>query len=137
MRVVVEQIKRKLFLCGGSRWTHVRAEALQFSTALEAIRFCIRTQTREIRLVNERKNGKDLYLYPFGGDPTVRLELKKLRKIVRESRRLKAERRNIQTRINALLLEGKEGKDARSMRANSPSPTMIEHGSARVETQAV
>lgn len=110
MEVMVQQIEGKLFRGTKSEWTASREDAMVFATALDAIGFCVRFRMREIRLIGQDKKGRDVYLYPFGGDPTVRAELKTLRRGIRESRRLKRERRLIQARMDMLMAEGKEKK---------------------------
>ena len=110
MKVIVQQLERKLFLREAAQWSPSREGAKEFSTALEAIVFCIRYERKDIRLIGQNGSGEDVYLYPFGGDPAVKLALRKLRRSVRESRRLKAERRIVRARIDMLLAEGKEMK---------------------------
>ena len=110
MEVIVQQLMRKIFLSKAGGWTPARKDAKKFRTALEAIAFCIHNQSREIKLLGRNEAGADMYLYPFGGDPAARAELRQLRKSIRESRRLKTERRVIQARIDILLAEGKENK---------------------------
>jgi len=108
MKVIVQQVNRKLFLRERNEWTTARDKAIEFATALAAIGYCIRAQIREIRLVAKNDAGEDVYLYPFGGDPTIRAELRNLRKHIREGRRLKTERRMIRARVDILLAEAKE-----------------------------
>ena len=110
MQVIVQQLTRQMFLGKTGGWTPSRKDARQFRTALEAIAFCIHNHAREIKLVGRSDVGADVYLYPFGGDPVARLELKRLRRSIKESRRLKTQRRVIQARIDILLAEGKEKK---------------------------
>jgi hypothetical protein len=109
MKVVVQQRGRKLFLRKNEEWTAVRSEAAEFGTVVDAIMFCIHCRARDIRLVGSN-DAADVYLYPFGGDPVVRLEQRKLRRSIRESRRLRMERRRIRGRIDALMAERKEKK---------------------------
>src|SRR5690242_17162901 len=103
MKVIVQQIGRKMFLRERNEWTAARGEAVEFATALAAIGFCISNQLREVMLVGRNEAGGDVYLYPFGGDPKIKAELKKLRRSVRESKRLKAERQMIRARLDILL----------------------------------
>ncbi|HKQ40299.1 MAG TPA: hypothetical protein VJ063_19655 [Verrucomicrobiae bacterium] len=110
MKVIVQRTDKKLFLRERNEWTGARNEAIEFATALAAIGYCIRSQIREIRLVGKNETGEDVYLYPFGGGPSIKLKLRNMRKHIRESRRLKAERRAIQARIDILLAEAKETK---------------------------
>ena len=110
MKVIVQQIGRNLFLRGRGEWTESRAQARRFATALDAISMCIRYQMKEVRLIGQDADGRDVHLYPFGGDPAVRLQLKQLRRSIRESQRIKSERRVIRARIDILMAEGKEKK---------------------------
>ena len=110
MKVIVQRLTGRLFLQDTGVWTASRPEAKQFGTALEAISFCIRGRSRDVRLLGQDQEGRDVYLYPFGGDPAVRLERKRLRKSIRESRRLNTERRIVRARIDILLAEAKEKK---------------------------
>ena len=62
-----------------------------------------------VRFVAKRRPyDSDMYQYPFGRDPVAKAELRKLRRGIRESRRLKNQRRVILGRLDALLAEGKE-----------------------------
>jgi hypothetical protein len=108
MKVVVQQMEKKLFLQNEEQWTPARTEALEFETALEAISFCIATHRRAVRLLGQREDGTDVYLYPFGGDPVARAERKKVRKAVAESHRLKCGRRMIRAQIDVLAAGQKE-----------------------------
>src|SRR5689334_2965063 len=110
MKVIVQQIGRKMFLRERNEWTAARSEAVELATALAAIGFCISNRLREVVLVGRNEAGGDVYLYPFGGDPKIKAELKKLRRSVRESKRLKAERQMIRARLDILLAEAKETK---------------------------
>ena len=110
MEVIVQQLTRKMFLEKTGGWSPSRKDAKKFKTALDAMVFCIHRQMREVKIVGTNEAGAEVCLYPFGGDPVARLELKRLRKSVRESRRLKTERRIIQARIDILMAEGKEKK---------------------------
>jgi hypothetical protein len=108
MKVVVQQMHTDVFLNARGQWSAARPEAAEFKNPLDAIAFCIRFKARDVRLVTYGNTGEDVYLYPFGGDPLQKAELKKLRKVTRESRRLKAERRIIEARIDGLLAQSKE-----------------------------
>ena len=110
MKVIVQQLTRKLYLLKSGEWTVVRSEAAGFKTVVEALMFCIHCHQREVKLVGQNDAGEDTYIYPFGGDPVVRLELKRLRRTVRESRRLKTERRFIRVRLDSVMAQGKEEK---------------------------
>jgi len=108
MKLIVQQRERALFLRRDEQWTPVRSEAAEFNTVVEAIVFCIHCDARETKLVGKNEAGKDVYVYPFGGDPVVKAERKKLRKGLRESRWLKAERRIIRTKIDMIVAARKE-----------------------------
>jgi hypothetical protein len=110
MKVIVQRLTKKLYLRKSGAWAAERSEAAQFKTVVDALMFCIHCHEREVKLVGQNEAGDDVFLYPFGGDPAVRLELRRLRKSVRESRRLKTERRFIRGRLDALMAQGKEQK---------------------------
>ena len=137
--MIVQHIQRKLYLRNDGQWVNSRTEAKQFTTAPEAISFCIRTRSQEARLLGKGANGDDVHLYPFGGDPAVRLELRKLRKSIRESRRLKAERRVIRARIDMLMAGGKETKKqfpfpSRANRKRDPEPNADRNSDILIDT---
>lgn len=113
MKVIVQELSGKLFLQETGIWTESRPEAKRFSTALEAISFCIHCKAKEVRLLGQNENGEDVFLYPFGGDPAVKVERKRLRRELAEGRRLKAEQQEIHARMDMLLSESKE-RDRRS-----------------------
>ena len=104
----VQSLETKLFLTRVGTWTTGSGDAAVFMAPVEAIAFCIRCHMRKVRLAGRNSAGSDVYLYPFGGDPVVKAELKKFRKSLRESRRLRFERRVIRARLSALVAEGKE-----------------------------
>jgi hypothetical protein len=110
MKVIVQQKERALFLRRDEQWTPVRSKATEFETAVEAIVFCIHCHTREVKLVARNGAGVDIFLYPFGGDPGVKNDLKKLRRSIKESQRLKTERRLIRARVDSLIASRKELK---------------------------
>ncbi len=121
MQVIVQHLHRKQFLQEAGDWTGSRDQAKQFGTALEAIGFCIRSHAKDVFLIGQNDEGQDVRLYPFGGDPAVKLELKRLRKSIRESQRLKAERGVIQGRIDLLLAESKEVRKQVPFKRRDPS----------------
>jgi hypothetical protein len=108
MKVIVQQLARKLYLSKSGEWTAARSEAAGFNAVVDALMFCIQCHEREVKLVGQNEAGEEAYLYPFGGDPVVRLELKRLRRSVRESRRLKTERRFVRARLDSMMAPGKE-----------------------------
>jgi hypothetical protein len=110
MKVVVQQLTKKLYLREDSQWTAARNEAVEFKTVLDAIRFCIQRKAGDAKLVGRNEGGEGVCLYPFGGDPAARVELRRLRKIVRENRRLKTEQRSNKGHVDALLAEVKEAR---------------------------
>jgi hypothetical protein len=107
-KVMVKQLEQALFLQDERRWTPLRDEAMKFGTALEAIAFCIRINRRDVRLLGQDESGKDLYLYPFGGDPATKVERKKLKQSMRVNRGLHRERRMTRARIETMMASQKE-----------------------------
>lgn len=108
MKVVVQQKNGKLFLGESGQWIETRTEGKEFGNPVDAIVHCIGIQMRDIRLLGQSDAGTDVYLYPFGGDPVVKAEGKRVRRLIRESHRSKSERRAIRARIDALVAQGKE-----------------------------
>ena len=115
MKVVVQQSESAMYLREDEQWTAVRSEAVEFKSVLDALTFCIRCRARHVRLVCQGDAGAHVYLYPFGGDPAVKAELRKLRRSLRESRCLRRERRLVRARIVALLDRGKGKEEAVSI----------------------
>ena len=104
----IQSISGKEYLTQSGVWTRHAADAALFVEAMPAIMLCIRFRLRDVRLVGTTPGRAEVYLYPFGRDPCVKAELKELRKNIRESRRLKADRNIIRARIDALMAGGKE-----------------------------
>jgi hypothetical protein len=110
MKLIVQQRQRRMYLRQNGQWTAIRSKAAEFNTVVEAIMFSIHCRARDIRLAGRNEAGVEIYIYPFGGDPVVKRELKMLRRSIKESHRLKAERRVIQGQIDSLMAEEKEKK---------------------------
>ena len=107
----IQNTETKLFLTRVGTWTKGAADAAVLADPMEAIALCLRHKIRTVRFVTTKSgSGEEVYFYPFGKDPVVRLEMRKLRRSIRESRRLRVERRVIQARIDLLMAEGKEKK---------------------------
>src|SRR3954463_3480182 len=110
MEVVIQSFESRQYLGHHGGWVSTRAAARVFSDSIQAIGFCIQRSIRTVRLVAGKAGEPESYFYPFGGDPVVKAERKKIRRRIRESRRLKRERRMIQSRIDVLLSSQKELK---------------------------
>ena len=120
MKVIVQQIGKRLYLRLSGEWTATMEEANRFRDAMEALRFCVRKHLREVRLVsNFGRPGAERFLYPFGGDPAVKAERKRVRGAIRASHRLKHERRMI---LNMLTAEEKKKQlpSGRTIEARTP-----------------
>ena len=94
MNVLVQNLDSRLYLAPKGGWVKLDQRPLVFANAVEAISFCIQRSFRMIRLVNNAGSHGETYLYPFGDDPLVKAERKKLRKLLAESRRLKQQKRS-------------------------------------------
>jgi hypothetical protein len=109
MKVVVQHLESEQFLGANDAWVVSKADARSFKNSVEAITFCIERRMRLVRLIAGNEfDQRELFFYPFGGDPVAKAERKTLRKALAASRRLKEERRVIQRRVDALLAEAKE-----------------------------
>jgi len=107
--VLVQNLESRLYLAPKGGWVKLNQRPLVFANAVEAISFCIHRSVRMIRLVsNGGCQGKESYLYPFGDDPLVKAERKKLSKLLAESRRLKQQKRILMARMDILHAETKE-----------------------------
>jgi hypothetical protein len=94
MMIVIEHVGSRQLLTDHGDWTTTRERACVCRDALDAIRFCIQQNVREVRLVaTDEKTDTEAYLYPFGGDPAAKVEAKLLRKAIRERRRIEREAR--------------------------------------------
>src|SRR5687768_7839174 len=110
MNVVVQQLHSRLYLAANGEWGRLEGAAV-FSNPVDAISFCIQRRIRDVRLVsNSDRPGKETFVYPFGQDPTVAAERKKLRRFIAESRRLARQKRMLMARIDLLRAEAKEKK---------------------------
>lgn len=110
MNVVVQHIQTKLYLGRDASWLKGHEQALSFPNALEAISFCIQRGIRSIRLVGNAGSTQESFLYPFGDDPVIKAQKKKLRRALAESRRLKAQKNMLMQRLDVLQAESKEVK---------------------------
>jgi hypothetical protein len=99
----IEAADKKLFLRRLGTWTREWEKAAVFRQAVKAIAFCLRLGIRDIRLVARNKAGLTVYAYPFGGDPVFKAELKRVRKQIREGRRVRAAHRTLEGRMNMLI----------------------------------
>ena len=108
MNVLVQNLDSRLYLASKGGWVQLDQRPLVFANAVEAISFCIQRSFRMIRLVNNAGSHGETYLYPFGDDPLVKAERKKLRKLLAESRRLKQQKRVLMARMDMLQAEAKE-----------------------------
>lgn len=109
MNVVIQHTETKLYLAPNGSWVKLNADPAQFANAVEAISFCIHRGQRLVRLVNNPGElDLERYLYPFGDDPAVKAERKKLRRSLKESRRLKQQKRTLLAHIDMLQAETKE-----------------------------
>ena len=108
MNVLVQNLDSRLYLAPKGGWVKLGQRPLVFANAVEAISFCIQRSFRMIRLVNNAGSHGETYLYPFGDDPLVKAERKKLRKLLAESRRLKQQKRVLMARMDMLQAEAKE-----------------------------
>lgn len=108
---MVQQLGSRLFLRSDCAWVKLAEGPLVFPDPVSAITFCIRHGLRDVRLVaNSQQNGKEIYVYPFGRDPAVLLERKRLRRFVAESRRLKRQQGILMAQLDLLQAEAKERK---------------------------
>ena len=128
MKVIVQQLNGKLFLRETGKWTASRAEAKTFRTALDAIAFCIHCKTRDVRLIGKGEKREDVYLYPFGGDPVARAELKRLRRAMAENKRLERKHRTVHAQIDAVLAEAKDAKKQIRFKPQPPNHETPSHG---------
>jgi hypothetical protein len=111
MNVLVQHLRTRLYLTRKGQWVKLTGKPAEFENAVEAISFCIQRALRDVRLVtNADWPGQERYIYPFGGDPVVKAERKKIRKLVAEHRRLTQQKRMLLTRVDLLRAEAKERK---------------------------
>ena len=111
MNVVIQHLESRLYLTGNANWVKLNDGPRIFPDPLAAISFCIQRSLREIRLVgNPGCLGEEKHFYPFGQDPSVAAERRKLRKLVAENRRLKKQRQIVLAHIDLLQAESKEKK---------------------------
>ena len=110
MNVVVQHIHTKLYLTRKASWVKDPQVSVAFANAVEAISFCIQRGARSVRLVNNVGSPQETFFYPFGEDPAIKAEKKKLRRALAESRRLKAQKHTLLQHIDMLKAEAKEEK---------------------------
>ena len=111
MNVVVQHIDTKLYLAENGSWLKTHEESVSFSNALKAISFCIQRGIRSVRLVSNPGPTQQTFVYPFGEDPGIKAEKKKLRRALAESRRLKAQKHTVLQHIDVLRAEAKDLKN--------------------------
>jgi len=112
MNLLVQHLDTKLYLTRKGDWTWLNGKPAVFENAVEAISFCIQRSLRDVRLVTNPgpPASQERYLYPFGQDPAVKLERKKLRKFLLENRLLLQEKRILLARMDTVRAEAKEKK---------------------------
>jgi hypothetical protein len=109
MNVVVQHLESGLYLAPKANWVKLEAQPLVFGNPVEAITYCIQRSLRSVRLVNNAGvPEEEKFVYPFGEDPTVKAERKRLRRLVAQSRRLKQDKRMLQARVDMMEAEAKE-----------------------------
>jgi hypothetical protein len=111
VHVLVQHLESGLYLASNAGWVKLEGQPLVFSNAVKAISFCIQRSLRDVRLVNNAgQDGKEVYVYPFGQDPVVKAEGKKLRRFLAENRRLLQQKRMLLARLDDIRAEAKERK---------------------------
>ena len=96
MKVFVQQVSTKRFLADGRGWSDAIEAAQPFSTAAEAIEFCVEHDVKDVQLVKISDTGELYgYLQPFGSkDPGLQSSnLDEARKRSRQKRRERPDRR--------------------------------------------
>jgi len=113
MDVVVQSIHSRLYLATDGTWVKLNARPATFSDPVQAITVCIQRGLRYVRLVSDAGvQDKERYVYPFGEDPAIKAERKRLRRQLAEHRRLSQERRILLARMDAMQAEAKEKRKA-------------------------
>ena len=111
MNIVVQHLGTRLYLAKDGSWVKLDARPATFKNAVEAISRCIKQSLRSVRLVsNFDSSGNERFLYPFGEDPVIKAEKKKLRRSLAESRRLKQKKRIIMQHLDVVRADAKESK---------------------------
>lgn len=109
MNIVVQHLDTRLYLAKDGSWVKLDARPAKFENAIEAISRCIKHGLRSVRLVSDFDSpGNERFLYPFGEDPVIKAEKKKLRRSLRESRRLKQQKRIAMHHLDVVCAEAKE-----------------------------
>lgn len=109
MKIMVQHIESRLYMTRDGTW--VKVQGAEFQNAIDAISFCIKRSLRAIRLVvNAGLKDEERYLYPFGEDPAIKAEKKKIRRAIAESRRLKQQKRVLLAHLDSVRAEAKELK---------------------------
>lgn len=102
LKIRIQSIETGLFLTRTGKWAGAR-RAVLCTEPVEAVRICVRLGVKKVRFtVRNGKVGPESYVYPFGGDPAVKLFRRQVRKRLTEERRLRASLRLIHARIGAL-----------------------------------
>ena len=102
----IQSVDTGLFLTRKGQWAQ-GYEALEkdsFCTdPVEGIRLCLRLGVKNVRFTAwNLRRGTAISLYPFGGDPSHKAELKQLRKNLAEQRRVRSARIALQAKIKTL-----------------------------------
>jgi hypothetical protein len=118
MDILVQHEKAKLFLAGTNEWTARRECAVNFSTSLEALQYCLEHRLREIVLLFCYQNSKlDFTISPFSEhEPMERTTFSAIHDAVyyrANSLQLKLENRKLRQELNSLIAEGKERRKRR------------------------
>jgi hypothetical protein len=122
MNVLVQHLETRMYLAEDGLWIKSKEDSLLFPDAMNAIAFCIQKALREVRLVTQANSTEtEVHFYPFGKDPVAKQERKRLRKLVAENRRLKAEQRILLARMDLLSAESKELKKQFPFKRNRAS----------------
>ncbi|HTD87031.1 MAG TPA: hypothetical protein VK850_10680 [Candidatus Binatia bacterium] len=108
MSIIVQHLTSRLYSGSKGEWKKLAAGAARFENALAAISFCIQHGIRSVRLVHNPGTESERYFYPFGEDPGIKAEKKKLRRALVESRRQQQRNRELFSRVEALQAETKE-----------------------------
>jgi hypothetical protein len=111
VNVLIQHLGTRLYLTRKGDWTRLNGKAAEFENPVEASSFCIQHKLRDVRLVtNAGRPGEERFVYPFGQDPAIKVELKRVRKSLAENRRLLQHERILLARMDLVRAEAKERK---------------------------
>jgi hypothetical protein len=102
MDVLVQNLESKLYLARDGSWVQLDGKPATFPNAVEAVSFCIQRRLRAVRMVTNAGQSEEKFVYPFGADPAIKAERKKLRRAFSDSRRLKQQQRELIARIQMI-----------------------------------